>query len=167
MQVFEAPGGPGPYGITVTPNGDVYYASLAGSHIARIDLHTGQATRLKPPTRDQGARRVWSDSQGRVWVSEWNAGQVGMYDPARKPGRSGSSRARRRRPTPSTSTTRDDVWVTDFGGNAILRFDPRTERFTTFRLRNANANVRQLLGRGKEVWGAESGLDRIVVAREG
>jgi virginiamycin B lyase len=27
MQVFDAPGGPGPYGITVTPGGDVYYAS--------------------------------------------------------------------------------------------------------------------------------------------
>ena len=62
--------------------GDVYYASLAGSHIARIDVETGRATRLEPPTRDQGARRVWSDSQGRIWVSEWNAGQLAVYDPA-------------------------------------------------------------------------------------
>jgi streptogramin lyase len=34
----------GPYGITTTPDGDVYYASLAGSHIARIDPDTGRAS---------------------------------------------------------------------------------------------------------------------------
>jgi len=34
-------GGRGTYGITVTPKGDVLYASLAGSHIAKIDVATG------------------------------------------------------------------------------------------------------------------------------
>src|SRR5262249_52954071 len=38
MKVWKAPRGRGPYGITTTPSGDVYYASLAGSHIAKIDL---------------------------------------------------------------------------------------------------------------------------------
>ena len=28
------------------------------------------------------ARRVWSDSKGRIWVAEWDAGQVGLFDPA-------------------------------------------------------------------------------------
>src|SRR5690606_42026265 len=59
------------------------YASLAGSHIAHVNTETGEATVIEPPTPNQGARRVWSDSQGRIWVSEWNAGQLGMYDPAR------------------------------------------------------------------------------------
>ena len=44
MQVFKAPKGRGPYGIHVTPDGVVYYASLAGSYIARIDGATGAAT---------------------------------------------------------------------------------------------------------------------------
>jgi virginiamycin B lyase len=46
-----------------------------------------------------------------------------------------------------------------------VRFDPQRERFETFRLRPPGANVRQLLGREGEVWGAESGADRLVVAR--
>ena len=74
VKVWRAPRGSGPYGITTTPSGDVYYASLAGSHIARIDVETGEATVIEPPTRDQGARRVWSDSKGNVWVSYWNTG---------------------------------------------------------------------------------------------
>ncbi len=70
MQVFEAPRGRGPYGITSTPDGEVFYASLAGSHIATIDKTTNLATIIEPPTQGQGARRVWSDSLGRIWVSE-------------------------------------------------------------------------------------------------
>ena len=64
MKVWKAPRGRGPYGITATPDGDVYYASLAGNHIARIDKATGEATVIEPPTKGQGARRVWSDSKG-------------------------------------------------------------------------------------------------------
>jgi len=37
VEVFDAPRGRGPYGIDATPAGEVWYASLAGSHIARID----------------------------------------------------------------------------------------------------------------------------------
>ena len=82
MKVWKAPRGRGPYGITTTPRGDVYFASLAGNHIARIDIATGAATPIDPPTAGQGARRVWADSRDRIWVSEWNAGQLGRYDPA-------------------------------------------------------------------------------------
>src|SRR5207253_2367575 len=75
VQVWDAPRGRGTYGIAVTPSGDIWYASLAGNHIARIDRKTGIATPVDPPTPGQGARRIWSDSQGRLWVSEWNSGQ--------------------------------------------------------------------------------------------
>ena len=62
---------------------------------------------------------------------------------------------------------RDKVWLTDFGANALWRFDPVTQRFTRVRLPSANAEVRQLLGRRGEVWGAESGTDKLVLVRTG
>ena len=165
VRVFRAPRGAGPYGITTTPSGAVYYASLAGSHIARINPRTGGATVIQPPTRGQGARRVWSDSRGRIWVSEWNAGKVGVYDPSR--------RSWREWPLPGVNPQayavfvddRDVVWLTDFAANAIVRFDPRTRRFRVIRLPTPNATVRQLHGRPGEVWGAESGADKLVVVR--
>jgi virginiamycin B lyase len=167
VEAFDAPGGAGPYGITTTPDGDVYYASLAGSHIARIDTETDEATRIDPPTSGQGARRVWSDSEGRIWVSEWNAGKLGRYDP--------DDDAWEEWDLPGTNPMayavyvddRDIVWVTDFGANAIQRFDASTERFATFDLPSPGANVRQLLGRPGELWGAESGVDKLVVLRTG
>ena len=81
VRVFPAPRGAGPYGITTTPSGAVYYASLAGSYLGRIDVARSTVRVLQPPTRNQGARRAWSDSKGRIWVSEWNAGKVAVYEP--------------------------------------------------------------------------------------
>jgi virginiamycin B lyase len=60
---------------------------------------------------------------------------------------------------------RNAVWLTDFGANALVRFDPETQQFTTVRLPSSGASVRQLLGRRSEVWGAESGVDKLVVVR--
>lgn len=59
----------------------------------------------------------------------------------------------------------DAVWVTDFGGNALLRFDPDTEQWTRLPHDASPANVRQLLGRPGEVWSAESAADRILLVR--
>ena len=167
VEVFDAPGGRGPYGITATPDGAVWYASLAGNHIARIDPESGAATVVEPPTADQGARRAWSDSSGRLWVSEWQAGQVAVHDPAdgswrewRLPGASPMAYA-------VFVDDRDIVWLTDFGANAIVRFDPVDETFETAALPDPGADVRQLHGRPGEVWGAESGLDRLVVVTGG
>jgi len=41
MEVFKALRGIGPYGISRTPDGTLYFASLAGSDVGRIDLQTG------------------------------------------------------------------------------------------------------------------------------
>jgi virginiamycin B lyase len=165
VRVFAAPGGPGPYGITTTPSGSVYYASLAGSYVGRIDTRTGKATVLRPPTRGQGARRVWSDSRGRIWVSEWNAGRLARYEPATRRWRDWRLPGASPRPYAVYVDERDIVWLTDFAANALVRFDPRTEAFTTIGLPSSPANVRQLLGRSGEVWGAESGVDKLVVVR--
>ena len=83
-----------------------------------------------PPTKGQGARRIWSDSRGRLWVSEWNAGRVARYDPKtrrwrewRLPGAA--------QPYAVYVDDRDIVWLTDFAASAIVRFDPVTQRFPT------------------------------------
>ena len=165
MDVYDAPRGAGPYGIVATPAGDIYYASLAGSHIAKIDRETGAATPIEPPTAGQGARRVWSDSQGNIWVSEWNAGQLARYDPVAKAWKEWRLPGTGPRAYAVYVDDDDWVWVTDFGANAILRFDPVTEKWDSFPIPQANAAVRQLLGRPGEVWGAESGTDTLIVVR--
>ena len=59
----------------------------------------------------------------------------------------------------------DGVWLSDFSANAVLRFDPTAETFESFPSDRPGAAVRQMLGRPGEAWGAESGVDRLVVFR--
>jgi virginiamycin B lyase len=165
LKVWKAPRGRGPYGITATPEGEVYYASLAGNHIARIDKATGHATVIEPPTKGQGARRVWSDSKGRIWVSEWNAGQLGFYDPQANAWREWKLPGDNPQAYAVYVDETDTIWVSDWGADAILSFDPESERFTSYRMSEADANVRQILGRPGEVWFPESGADRLMVIR--
>ena len=160
---FEAPRGRGPYGITTTPAGDVFYVSLAGSHLAQVVKPTGGATVIEPPTPGQGARRAWSDSTGMVWVSEYNAGQLARYDPA--------TRLWREWKLPGNALAysvfvddRDIVWLTDFAASAIVRFDPVSGRFDSYP-HAPGGNVRQQLGRPGEVWGALSAHDRLLLVR--
>jgi virginiamycin B lyase len=154
-----------PYGISTTPDGSVYFASLAGGYIARINLDTGNATVLQPPTQDQGARRVWTDSQDRVWFSEWNAGKLGLYDPFTNTWKEWQLPGNNPQPYAIFVDDKDFVWLSDFGSNALVRFDPLQQKFEVFSLPSAGAEVRQLLGRTGEVWGAESGTDKLVVIR--
>lgn len=164
MEVYDAPNGRGPYGITTTPAGSVYYASLAGSYVGVI-ADDGSAEVLRPPTDGQGARRVWSDSAGAVWVSEWNSGNLSLYQPEigewdtwPLPGDDPAAYA-------VYVDDTDIVWVSDFGSNSIARFDPASEEFDVYPLPHEPGEVRQILGRPGEVWGAESAADHLVVIR--
>jgi virginiamycin B lyase len=149
----------------VTPDGGLYYASLAGSHVARVARATGDATVLRPPTAGQGTRRVWGDSRGRIWCSQWNAGQVAMYDPASGRWREWPLPGERPQAYAVYVDDRDRVWLSDFGANALVAFDPATEEFESFPLPSEPGDVRQIHGRPGEVWGAESAADKIVVVR--
>ncbi len=165
VTVKDAPRGRGPYGICTTPAGEVWWCSLAGSFIARIDRRTGDSTVVEPPTKNQGARRVWSDSRGRIWVSEWLSGNLAMHNPADQAWRSWRLPGSAPRPYAVYVDERDQVWVSDFGGNAVWRFDPGRETFERFGLPREAANVRQILGRAGEVWLPESGTEHISVIR--
>jgi virginiamycin B lyase len=167
LRVFRAPEGRGPYGIAATPDGTIYYVSLAGSHLAGINSQTGEATVIEPPTPNQGARRVWSDSAGNLWISEWNSGQLSRYAPATGEWKAWRLPGVGPRAYAVYVDERDIVWVSDFGANAVLAFDPKSERFTSYPGSAANANVRQIHGRQGEVWLPESGTDRLMVVRTG
>lgn len=162
LRIWKAPRGAGPYGITATAAG-IFYASLAGNYLGRIDPATGAAQVIAPPTPRAGPRRAWADSRGAIWVSEWNDGTLARYDPAERGWKTWRLPGAQPQAYAVYVDDRDKIWVSDWGANAILRFDPADERFTAFPLPHPDAGVRQLNGRKGEVWGAESALDRLVV----
>jgi virginiamycin B lyase len=166
VEAWKAPKGVGPYGITTTPNGEVWYASLAGDYIGKIDTVSGDVAMVAPPEPGVGPRRIWADSKNMLWVSFWNTGELARYDPLAKSWKVWRLPASHEGCYAVYVDEKDKVWVSDWTNNAIVRFDPASEKFDSFPSNRRRSDVRQLNGRPGEVWGAESGTDRLVVIRE-
>ena len=104
-----------------------------------------------------------------IWFSEWNSGQLSVHDPAAKT----PAQAWRAWKLPGDNPRcyavyvdeRDVIWASDFGGNAVWRFDAAGEKFERFAFPREGAGVRQILGRPGEVWLPESGTEHISVIR--
>lgn len=164
LQVWDAPRGRGPYGIAAAKDA-VYFVSLAGNYLGRVDTASGAATVLEPPTSEQGARRVWADSKGDLWISEWNSGNVSRYDPRLHAWKSWKLPGERPQTYAVYVDEDDKVWLSEWRANAMVRFDPTTEKFESFPVPRSGANIRQILGRPGEVWTPESGTGRLTVYR--
>ena len=150
VEAWASPRGAGTYGITTTPAGEVWYASLASDHIAHIDTATHAVTVVDPPRKGAGPRRIWSDSKGMLWTSFWNGGGIGRYDPMKKSWTTFLMPKSRNGTYAVYVDDKDRVWATDWPANAIQRFDPATEAFTTFPSDKRGAEIREIQGRPGE-----------------
>ncbi len=150
--------------MVTTPNLGVALAMLAALAFARdataasahyYELHKGSGPHDVAAAPDPG---------GPVYYTAQRTGHLGVLDP-----KSGKvvEVALGKGSAPHGVIVGPDhaAWVTDGGQNAIVRFDPATESFDAFPSNRESANVRQMLGRAGEAWGAESGTDRLVVVR--
>src|SRR6516162_2991394 len=97
--------------------------------------------------------------------SEWNSGNVSVFDPTDKSWKQWKLPGEKPRTYAVWVDPNDMVWLSEWAANAIVRFDPATEKFESFPSNRKNANVRQMLGRKGETWIAESGTERIRVIR--
>jgi virginiamycin B lyase len=168
MEVFDAPGGHGLDGITLTPDGDIYVASPAGHFIAKLDRQSGEAEIIEPPTPDQGARSIGSDTKGRIWVTEELSGQISRYDPQSGGWQAWPVPGESPRPYAILVDDRDVVWLSDFGSNEVHAFDTTKEEFIAkYPLSPDGGEVRQIVEGLNEVWLPESALSRIILIRRG
>ena len=135
---------------------------------------------LRTPLLIQRTRAWWNPGQNSAQVrpigfltelrSEWIFGQLSRVEPTPEDPTAGEWRVWKlpgARPQAYAVYVDDldHVWVTDFGANALVRFDPETATFESFPHPRPDAAVRQLLGRPGEVWGALSGQDKLVAMR--
>jgi virginiamycin B lyase len=167
VSVWKSPKGRGPYGITTTPQGEVYYASLAGSYLGHINRATGEAQVIEPPAPGVGTRRVWSDSKGDLWMSEWNGGHLARYSPATRqwkrwaaPGTEGNQKARL---YAVYVDEQDIVWVSNYTKNAVYAFDPKTEKFTEVPGSRPKSDVKQIASSPGMIVLPESGNNSIMI----
>ena len=166
MAVFDAPRGTGPYGITTTPGGaSVFRFPLPATISVGIDIETGTTTVLEPPVPRQGARRVWSDSRGALWITGWNSGDLFRYDSKSDSWKRWHLPSDRPQPyAVYVDGSTDAVWVSDWGQLRSCASIPKPRGSNPF-LPDSYASVRQLAGRKGEVCGAKSAADKLFMIK--
>ncbi len=72
-------GVPLPYGIDITPNGDIWFARLHADSIGKIDGKTLKLSLYNTPFI--GPRRLRSDSKGNLWIAAFPESMIVKFDP--------------------------------------------------------------------------------------
>ena len=164
IKTWPAPVGFGPYGITVTPSDDVWFTNFACNYIAKIDTKTFKLTKVDMPSASPtGARRIWSDSKGNLWLATWASGELLRYTPAEKKWVAYKLPGWGPRGYSMYVDEEDVVWVSEFMTNSVWRFDPKTETYVDFPGLKPMSQVLQMAGRAGQVWGSEQGNDTVFV----
>lgn len=122
---------PLPYGIDITPNGDIWFARLHADSIGKIDAQTLEVSMIDTPF--VGPRRLRSDANGNLWIAAFPESMIVKYDPVKETFTNyplpvfplGSE-------TPyslNVDKTRDVIWVNGNTSDALYSFHIPTEQW--------------------------------------
>jgi streptogramin lyase len=128
-----------PYGISVAPNGHVWYSKLNGQRIGRIapELPDGDANQIKEWKQPvHGPRRHHVAPNGLVWVPGWASGDFASFNPETEEWKvyklplGPDSLPYALNVHPKTGY----VWVCGTGFDAMVRFIPSTEEMIVYNM---------------------------------
>src|SRR5664279_3362893 len=144
VSYYDVPRGAHPHDVAPAPDGTVWYTAQSQGALGILDPKTGKVTQIRLGQSGADSRFDPSAKAWKVWhVPKSKTGCYAVY-----------------------VDDKDKVWLSDWVANEIMRFDPATEKFESYPSNKRGALVRQLQGRPGEIWGAESGTDRLVVVRD-
>ncbi|HEX4043381.1 MAG TPA: carboxypeptidase regulatory-like domain-containing protein [Xanthobacteraceae bacterium] len=148
-------------------DGKVWTKSVGTQDIFRLDLKTGQwekfhPTDALPPGHHYGIYQVISDSHNNLWMAEFDDGHLGKID------------AKTLKvtwyapPTPHARLRRmeiddqDRITVSEYRGNKVAVFDPKTENFTEYPLPPDTFPYRANFDKNGDIWASTMSTDRVV-----
>ena len=137
-----------PYGMALSADGEAVFFDLFGtSKIASIDRRSMAVQEFPLPDSGSRPRRIAVTSDGVVWYSDYAGGRLGRLNP--KTGKVTEY------PSPSgpqsqpyaIAALNGVVWYVETGvqPNALVRFDPATEKFQTWAIPSGGGVVRNMM----------------------
>jgi sugar lactone lactonase YvrE len=137
---------PVPYGIDIAPDGGVWFSQLNEHRVGRVDPETLELSLV--PTPFPTPRRLRFDSKGGLWIPSFSGASLAHYDLETHSFRSweipieplGSE-------TPYALHVRrsdDTVWICGTNSDSLIRFEPKSERFTVYPMPSRVTYTREL-----------------------
>jgi virginiamycin B lyase len=138
-----------PHGLTVDPQGHVWWSETRGLHLGRLDPKTNEMQRYDMNiagkiTGGQGHTPVL-DSKQNIWFSVIIGNKIGKWDRAQqKVVALYEIPTRNSYPYGILVDKNDKIWFAEYAGCNIGRFDPATEKFTEFPPLTKPCQIRRL-----------------------
>jgi virginiamycin B lyase len=150
-------------------DGKVWTKDVGTGYVYRLDLASGDWQRFHPTDslpdaahHHYGIYQVISDAQNNLWLAEFSEGYLGKID------------AKTLKvtwytpPTPHARLRRmeldkdGNIVVTEYRGNKVAVFDPKTEKFTEYALPPYTYPYRANFDKNGDIWASTMSTDRVV-----
>ena len=138
-----------PYGIVINSKGVPWFVEFGTNRLGSIDPDTLAITEYPLPNADTRPRRLTVTADDVVWYADHSRGYLGRFD--------AKDRSVREWPSPGgpkslpygIAAVKDIVWYSEAGvsPNTLVRFDPRSEKFQTWRIPSGGGVVRHMVAR--------------------
>jgi virginiamycin B lyase len=137
IKTYQLEGRPNgqPYGIAVNSKGVIWYTKYYENKMGYFDPTSGNKKEWSMPRPDSGPHRMHIDNQDNLWIPLSGYGTILRYNTL------DGEQKEIKLPDADTfpyalryDAKSDRVWITGNGGNAIYALNPKTEKFTTFRM---------------------------------
>jgi virginiamycin B lyase len=153
-RVWKVPtAGAAPYGIDLDRAGNVWFAEFRRGKIAKFDPATEKFTEYPALTQPSTIRRLGIDGKGTVWYGVFSGGKLGKLDPSTGTMVEYDIPMAFSEPYDVWADREDTIWISDGGqGGALIRFDPRTEKFTYYPTPQITDQPKLAITRDGAVW---------------
>ncbi|HTY70043.1 MAG TPA: carboxypeptidase regulatory-like domain-containing protein [Alphaproteobacteria bacterium] len=154
-------------GLHYEVDGKVWTKSVGTQDIFRVDLKTQKWEKFHPSSelpgvKDAGIYQVMADSHNNLWMAEFTEGHLGKIDAKTKKITWYAMPTEHARARRMEIDDHDRIVVTEYRGNKVALFDPKTEKFTEVPLPAYTYPYRANIDKNGEVWASTMSTDRVV-----
>ena len=155
-----------PYGIAANSGGVPFFAEFGSNKLASIDPATMTIHEYALPNPESRPRRIAITTDDAIWYTDYAQGHLGRFDPNTGNASEWPSPGGVNSGPYGIAVVKDVLWYSESGvsPNTIVRFDPKTEKFQTWKIPSGGGVVRNMMATqdGNLVL-ACSGVDRIAL----
>lgn len=154
-----------PYGMVINSKGVPFFDEFGTDKIGSIDPQTLKITEYQLPHDNSRPRRIAITSDDIIWYGDFTRGMLGRLDPKTGEVTEFASPGGPKSQPYGMTTINDIIWYCESGTkpNALVRFDPKTQKFQTWIVPSGGGVIRNMMptanGRGIAI--AESGINKV------
>jgi len=157
-----------PYGIAVNSNGIPFFCEFGTDKLASINPNTMEITEYWLPEGTR-PRRIAIASDNTIYYTDYAKGHLGRLDPSKRESKQWlSPGGPDSRPYAIAITPDGAVWYSESGinPNTIVRFDPRTEVFSSWPIPSGGGVVRNMVSTPRgDLYIASSGVNKVGIVK--